>query len=676
NGAERLQIVEEWNQTAREFPGPVGVHEMVQAQAQRIPDRIAAACNGMQLSYRQLNRCANRLAHHLKGLQVGPESLVGLCMSRSLELAISLLGSLKAGAAYLPLDPGYPAQRLAYILTDAGVSVLLTEKSLLPSLPGTQALKLCPDEWMGPTGSRDDRNPSATGGFGEESLSYVIYTSGSTGQPKGVQLTQRSLRNLLQTIARIPGLAQDDILLAVTTLSFDIASLEFLLPWTLGARNVLASRGTARDAARLRQALDESGATVMQATPTSWRLLMELESQSERPLKIKAFCAGEALTPELASGLISRGASLWNLYGPSETTIYSTRHPVSSGTGPVPIGEPVDNTRTLVLDRHLHPVPVGVPGELLIGGLGLARGYLRRPALTAERFIPDAFSPLPGERLYRSGDLTRHRPDGKIEYLGRIDTQVKLRGFRIELGEIESALAEHPSVRQAAVVLQQDPRGDGLLVAYVAGRRQEAGGRRQKEGSPRSKVQSPKSPLALEPAAYSLQPTALSPYLRERLPEFMIPAQFISVDEMPLTPSGKVDRKALPTVQGHRLRPEVSCRKPQSEPEQLLAGIWKELLELDEVSVHDNFFDLGGHSFLIVRIQNRLEEALDLRIPVAKFFAHPTINALAAYLSRIGGKGEGVSSQPTPAPAVRARIERQKKARLKRRRRPPSFARP
>ena len=452
--AERHQLLVEWNDTNRDYPNDKCIHELFESQAEKTPDAVAVVFEDKQLNYRELNKRANQLAHYLTKQGVGPEVLVGICVERSLEMVVGLLGILKAGGAYVPLDPEYPKERLAFMLDEAQISVLLTQLKLLPQFIDFKAHVLCLDkDWDKIAEERDD-NPDNLAIA--ENLAYVIYTSGSTGQPKGVQIQQRSVVNLLCSTRQRPGLTDQDTLLAVTTLSFDIAGLELYLPLTVGAQTILVSREVASDGRRLVDRLGGSGVTVMQATPTSWGML--LDNQWEEGSQLKILCGGEALPKKLADQLLRRSSSLWNMYGPTETTIWSANCQVSAKWESISLGRPMDNTQTYILDANLQPVPIGVPGELYIGGDGLARGYLKRPDLTAEKFLPNPFSKEPGTRLYRTGDMARYLPDGNIEFLGRLDHQVKIRGFRIELGEIESVLSQHPAVQGTVVVARADVR--------------------------------------------------------------------------------------------------------------------------------------------------------------------------------------------------------------------------
>jgi amino acid adenylation domain-containing protein/thioester reductase-like protein len=466
---ECQQLLVEWNQTQSDFPQQICIHQLFEAQVQRVPDSVAATFANQQITYRELNARANQLARHLQALGVGPDVLVGICVERSLEMIVALLGILKAGGAYIPLDPAYPQQRLSLMLSDCQLSVLLTQQHLLAQLPEHQGQIVCLERhWQDiTTQSQDNLDANANC----ENLAYVIYTSGSTGKPKGVQIMHRSVVNFLHFMGQHLELTEQDILLSVTTLSFDIAVLEIFLPMTLGASVIIASREEAMDGTALMAKLT-NGVTVMQATPATWQLLLEVGWQGSKNLKI--LCGGEALPKKLAQQLQQRCATLWNLYGPTETTIWSATYKVVSEDGQVLIGRPMANTQFYILDSQLQPVPVGVPGELYIGGAGLARGYLNRRDLTDARFIPNLFhKSKASDRLYKTGDLVRYLPDGNIEYLSRIDHQVKIRGFRIELGEIEAVLAQHPSVKTAVVIDREDIPGQKRLVAYVVQNQQD-----------------------------------------------------------------------------------------------------------------------------------------------------------------------------------------------------------
>ncbi|MDF5729296.1 MAG: amino acid adenylation domain-containing protein [Rhizonema sp. PD38] len=474
--AERHQLLVEWNNTNVDYPHYKFSHQLLEAQVERTPDAVAVVYEDEQLTYSELNRKANQVAHYLRSAKlsrsdshrVAPEMLVGICIQRSNEMLVGLLGILKAGGAYVPLDPAYPKERLAYILSDSQVRVLLTTEKLLTELPqlaqAAYGCKIvCIDRDWEVISQENSENPVSQ--IQPENLAYVIYTSGSTGKPKGVQIPHCALSNFLHAMRQKPELTELDTLLAVTTYSFDIAALELFLPMTVGARLVVVSREIASDGTRLSAKLIQSNTTVMQATPATWQLLLAAGWGGNHQLKI--LCGGEALPRQLANQLLNRCHSLWNMYGPTETSIWSAACKVETSSSIIPISYPIANTQFYILNQHGQLVPVGVPGELHIGGDGLARGYLNRPSGTAEKFIPNPFSNKPNARLYKSGDLARYLPNGEIEYLGRIDHQVKVRGFRIELGEIEAILAQHPTVKESAVIPREDVPGDKRLVAYV-----------------------------------------------------------------------------------------------------------------------------------------------------------------------------------------------------------------
>jgi amino acid adenylation domain-containing protein len=601
--AERQQILVDWNATATPPPQAVGLHHLFEAQVERTPDSIAVIADNGQLTYRQLNQCANQLAHHLQALGVQPDVLVGLCMERSLDMVIGLLGILKAGGAYVPLDPAYPSERLAFMLHDAHVAGLVTQPQLVEKLPAPQTPVVCLAPGQEALAHARPDNPVS--GVTAEQLAYVIYTSGSTGTPKGVQIPHCAVVNFLESMRHQPGLTANDRLLAVTTLSFDIAGLELFLPLSVGARVVVVDRAVAADGKRLGQRLAETGATVMQATPATWRLLLEAGWQGSPGLKI--LCGGEALPWELAQQLLSRGASLWSLYGPTETTVWSAVMPVSAAHGWVSLGWPIANTQLYVLDRQLGPVPIGVPGELYIGGTGVARGYLNRPELTAERFLPDPFRQVPGARLYKTGDRVRYRPDGTLEFLGRLDHQMKIRGFRIELGEIEAILHQHPAVQAAIVIAREDTPGDQRLVAYLVANHQ---------------------PL---PA-----PGILRRFVQEKLPDYMVPSAFVGLQTLPLTPNGKVNRRALPAPEQQRPEPERLVQTSGDALEQLLTKVWEDVLGVRPIGIRDDFFALGGHSLLAVRLFAQIESILGHELPLATLFQAPTVEQLASVLREEG----------------------------------------
>jgi amino acid adenylation domain-containing protein len=614
------QLLAQWNRTEIEFPQDECIHQRVAAQVAKSPDATAVVFETQQLTYRELDQKANQLAHYLQSLGVGPDVLVGICCDRSPSMIIGVLGILKAGGAYVPLDPAYPQERLAFMLEDANVAVLLTQAQLQANLPQTQARVVCLDtDWSTiQTVNAGDQAPKS--GVTAEHLAYIIYTSGSTGKPKGVQIQHRSAVNLLSSIQNQPGLTAQDTLLSVTTLSFDIAVSEVFLPLIVGARLVLVSREVASDGMQLLKAMNESGATFMQPTPATWRMLLSVGWQGNPNLKM--ISTGEALPRDLADQLLPKGKELWNLYGPTETTIWSAGYRIEADHKPITIGCPIANTQLYILDQQLQPVPIGVPGELHIGGAGLARGYLNRPELTAEKFIPNPFSTEPKARLYKTGDLARWLPTGEVECLGRIDHQVKVRGYRIELGEIEATLLQHQAVEEAAVIVREDQPGERVLVSYFV----------------------PTTGTVED--AYQAIPE-LRQFLKSRLPDFMVPPLFMPLAAMPLTPNGKVDRKALPKPDAIRRELEANYIAPRNELEQQIADIWTQILNLEKVGIHDNFFELGGYSLLAIQVVSRLRQALQVEILLPILFEVPTVADLARRIETMRWALKGAQAAQT-----------------------------
>ncbi|MBW8873677.1 MAG: non-ribosomal peptide synthase/polyketide synthase [Acidobacteria bacterium] len=628
---ERRQLVQEASDSGRPVR-PACCHELFEEQARCRPDAPAVSFQGERLTYGELDARANRLAHRLRSLGVGPEVCVGICVERSLEMVVGLLAVLKAGGAYLPMDPSYPANRLAFMVEDARVPVLLTQQASAAALPSSEAIVVDIDEARESAAAwpADRPAPAAT----PQNLAYVIYTSGSTGRPKGVQIPHAALVNFLDSMAGRPGISVDDRLAAVTSLSFDIAGLEIFLPLLAGAEVVVADRETTADALRLQRLLRDRGITIMQATPATWRMLVEAGWEGRDGLKI--LCGGEALPRALAHALAARGASLWNLYGPTETTIWSAVSSVGEADRAISLGRPIANTQVHLLDRDLGLVPYNVAGEVHIGGDGLARGYLGRPELTAERFIPDPHGSVPGARLYKTGDLARRPAGGDLEFLGRLDHQVKVRGYRIELGEIEAALHRHGAVREAVVVAHEDGGGTQRLVAYWVPR----------EGE-------------------SATASELLAHVRRSLPEQMVPAVLVQLPTLPLTPNGKVDRKALPDPAGERPDLASTYMPPSSEAERKVAGIWKDALQVEQIGIHDNFFDLGGHSLLMVQVQGRLAEAFRVEVPVIELFRHPTVASLAGFITRQQPEEVKVQEGVDRAETRRAAMARRGRARAR-----------
>ncbi len=614
---ERHQLLWEWNDARLVLEGGTTLLDPILEWARRTPTAVAVSCAGRDLTYAELVAQARRLASTLQELGVGPEVPVGLCLERSPEMVVGLLGILLAGGAYVPLDPLFPRERLAWALEDAGAAIVLTEAQLVGVLPaislGERRRTLLLDE-LDLTGEGATPPASKPQPHG---LAYILFTSGSTGRPKGVTVPHGALFNFLAAIDRVLAPRAGEGLLAVTTLSFDIAGLEIFLPLVTGGRVILASREAAADGVQLVAELERSGAVRMQATPATWRLLLEAGWVGAEHLQ--ALCGGEALPRELARELRGRVRAIWNLYGPTETTIWSALARLDAIEGSVPIGRPIGNTVIRLLDRHFAPTPSGVAGEVFIGGAGVARGYAGRPDLTAERFLPDPAGAEVGARLYRTGDLARLLPDGRIEFLGRADQQVKVRGFRIELEEIEAALESQPEIERAVVVVR-DVDGDPRLVAFLAG-------------------------TEIPP------PATLRAALARRLPDYMIPSRFVPVDAFPLTPNGKVDRRSLVhaalTTSSGEAGLAADPDQAQDPFQEITAGVFARVLGLEKVGLHDNFFALGGHSLLATRAMSLLREALGVELPLQALFGAPT----AAGLARAA---EVASRQPSAPPPLLA----------------------
>lgn len=603
--SERDLMLIQWNATRTPVPSPHCLHLLVEEQAARDPAAIAVVYANSSLTYSELNQRANQLAHYLRERGVGPEVLVGVCLERSLDMIVALLGVLKAGGAYLPLDSALPEERLLFMFTDAGARVLITEHQLQFAIPEHDASMIYLDtDWEYIARQPTTNLPAHSQ---PDYAAYALYTSGSTGVPKCVVVEHSNVINLLHAMREKLKITAQDVFLAVTTLSFDIAALELFLPLIVGARVEIVSREIATDGVRLRKALETSQATFMQGTPASWRLLLAAGWQGLPELNI--LCGGEALSGGLAKQLMQKGKNCWNLYGPTETTIWSTIEHVTSADGPPSIGRPIANTQIYLLDSFLQPVPIGVAGELYIGGDGVVRGYLNRPDLTAERFIPHPFSSDSSMRLYKTGDLARYLANGTIEYLGRRDYQVKVRGYRIELGEIETVCAEHPALDEVVVIAREMTAGDIRLVAYFT------------------------SSLNAPPDIDELRS-----FLSKKLPEYMVPGLFVLLENLPLTPNGKIDRKALPNPDHLFLRTRGKFVAPKTDTERVIVEIWREILHVTEIGVQDNFFDLGGHSLLVTQVRGKLREKLGIELPLLDLFRFTTVRTLAQHITN--GKSE------------------------------------
>jgi amino acid adenylation domain-containing protein/non-ribosomal peptide synthase protein (TIGR01720 family) len=599
---QERRLLSEWNRTRAEFPSEHCLHELIEEQVERTPEAVAVVFEQEQLTYAELNARANQLARHLRKLGVGPEVKVGICLERSLEMVIGLLGILKAGGAYVPLEPEHPRERLAFMLDDAQLPVLLTARHLSDSLPTQAAIVVRLDaDW--PLIALESK-ASVQSETTAQNITYVIYTSGSTGRPKGVMNTHRAVCNRLHWMQKTYNLTGSDRVLQKTPFSFDVSVWEFFWPLMTGARLVLAPPGAHRDGSSLIRLIEKQQVTVMHFVPAMLQVWLDQPGLEKcRSLRI-VVCSGEALPFELQERFFAGlPAELHNLYGPTEAAIDVTfwKCLPESKRRVVPIGRAIANTQIHILDRRLQTVPINVPGELYIGGVGLARGYLRRPDLTAEKFIPNPFGDEAGERIYRTGDLARYSADGQIEFLGRLDHQVKLRGFRIELGEIEALLSQHEAVREAVVIARDKAGGERQLVAYVV------------------RAQSGATPSA----------NALRAFLKEKLPNYMVPASFVILDALPLTASGKVDRRTLPPPDHAQAESERTFVEARTMTEQVLAEIWSRLLGVERVSIHDDFFELGGHSLLGMQLISRVREALGVELTVRALFDAPTVSTFA-----------------------------------------------
>ena len=586
-----------------ENPLSRAAQQLIEVQVERTPNAVALTMGQERITYRELNSRSNRLAHFLCSLGAGPGRIVGVYLDRSFDSVVALLAILKCGAIYLPLDPKYPKDRLEFMIEDSAIALLVAHSSRQESLPATSARVLLLDRERESIAAASADNLDVC--LGPEQVAYVIYTSGSTGKPKGVMIAQSALVNFLVAMRKTPGVRESDILLSVTPTSFDISLLEYLVPLTAGAQIVMATTEQAGDGRELQRLLEQFAVTLMQATPATWRMLLENNWEGKSDLRI--LCGGEALTLDLARQLLPRSRELWNMYGPTEATVWSSVDRVLSPDR-ISLGEPIPNLRYYVLDEHQKPVAAGTPGELWIGGTGIANGYLNRPELTAERFVvnPSADSENPAARLYRTGDEVRYRPDGSLEFLGRLDHQVKLHGFRIELGEIECALVAIDGIAQAVVTVREDRPGDKRMVAYYTGRR-------------------------------IINASALIESLKTSLPDYMIPSAFVPLERFPLTPNSKVDRKALPAPENKRPLLAQDFIAPRTQVEKQLASLWCELLQLEEIGIDDSFFELGGNSLAAVRMVRQFHARFGREIPAVEVFQHPTIAKLAELLE--GNKG-------------------------------------
>ncbi|WP_169829171.1 non-ribosomal peptide synthetase [Tsuneonella mangrovi] len=600
DAAEREALLHDWNPPATQFP-ELHPHQLVEQQAAVTPDAPAVIGENVALTYAALNARANRMAARLRGMGVGPGELVAVCMERSPDLVVALLAVMKTGGAYVPLDPTFPVDRLHYMVENSRAKVCISQPGVVDRLGPVEAetVLLEANDPRLEEGDASDQPP--TGSL--DDLAYVIYTSGSTGRPKGVQVVRRGLVNFLESMRHEPGIGRSDVLHSLTTICFDIAALELFLPLICGAQVVIKSQKLALDPELLLASMEETGTTIMQATPVTWRMLLDQGWRGDPPIKV--LCGGEAMSLELAGQLVATGCEVWNLYGPTETTIWSSVRRVRAQEDAINLGYPIANTSFLICSPDLELQPVGVPGELLIGGDGLARGYFALDEMTREKFIDHPFAP--GERLYRTGDLVVRQASGDIRFLGRIDNQVKLRGFRIELGDIETHLEAHPAVKQCVVVARNDKGGEKRLVAYL-----------------------------LASTGETIDVDALRSFARERMPDYMIPSSYMGLETLPLTPNGKVDRKALPDP---TYLPDLEAVgsdyvAPGNETEKILAHMWMEILAIDKVSITDSFQDLGGTSLSAASLMVRIRAQFGYSFSPDVLLQAPTIQRIAEAINQ------------------------------------------
>ena len=629
--SERRQLLVEWNDTKTDYPKDQCIHEVFETQVQKTPDAVVLVLKDQQLTYRELNNRANQLAHYLRRLGVDADGLVGLCLDRSLDRIVAMLGILKAGGAYVPLDPSYPRDRLAFMIQDTQVSVILTDVHYAGELPPSNARVIRLDQDWKDIGQEVTENPQFPST--PDHLAYVMYTSGSTGRPKGVEVTHRGITRLLFGGA-YAQLDADQTILQLAPVTFDASTFEIWGALLHGGKCVLYPERVPSPQ-DLGEIINQQGVTTLWLTASLFNTVIDEAPQALSEVR-QLLIGGESLSvPHVRRGLERLPhTEIVNGYGPTESTTFACCYRIprrlDENIRSIPIGKPIGNTRLYILDRQMIPVPIGVVGEIYIGGDGLARGYFHRPELTAERFIAHYFDGEPSQRLYRTGDLGRYLPDGNIEYLGRTDNQVKVRGFRIELGEIEAVLAQHPAIQQAMVLAREDTPGDRRLVAYCVAT----------DGS--------------SPSGYDLRS-----FLQQKLPDYMMPSVFVFLDSLPLTPNGKLDRKALPAPDQSRPELDDAFAAPRTPIEEILANIWAGVLKLDKVGIHDNFFHLGGHSLLGTQVVTRIRDAFKLDLPLRTLFEAPTIHGLAQKLQYLRDKHEVArTAQIAPVAREQFRIQR------------------
>jgi amino acid adenylation domain-containing protein len=600
-------LLQSWSECPAPFPDKLCMHQLFEQHVLTQPEADALMFEDQRLSYSELNRRANQLAHYLREQGAGPDRIIAICLDRSVEMVVSVLAVLKSGAAYLALDPAYPSDRLAFMLEDSGVSLLLSNTTLTARLPRHSAKVIEVDSNGDILSGHPESNPDSV--VNPNHLAYVIYTSGSTGKPKGVLVEHHGWCNVAEAQIKTFGLVSGMRVLQFASLSFDASAFEFSMAWGSGGALCLGTQDQLLPGPNLAKMLSNSAVEVVTLPPTALGALPDSELPDLKVITV----AGEACPRELVRRWSKPGKRFFNLYGPTETTIWASYAECFSNISSLPpIGKPVSNMELYVVDQQMQKLPIGMPGELCIGGEGVTRGYLNRPQLNGERFIVDPFRQIPNKRLYRSGDLVRFQSDGNLEFLGRLDHQVKIRGHRVELGEIESQLRCFPGVAEAVVVAHIAKDGERQLLAYA---------------SPAGQV--------------LLSHNLLREHLRKTLPMYMVPAQIMVLEEIPLSPNGKVDRKALPSPESQSAQSVEIAKTAQSEMEQVVSDVWQRILQIDTIDIHQNFFDLGGHSMKMAQVQTALSQELRHEIPLVDLFQYPTISALAAHFG--GGSGEKVA---------------------------------
>ncbi|MDF5723198.1 MAG: amino acid adenylation domain-containing protein [Rhizonema sp. PD37] len=613
---EQHQLLWEWNNTLAEYPNHKDIQQVFESQVERLPDAVAVVFEQQQLTYRQLNAKANQLAHFLQKLGVVKERLVGICVEDSLLMAVAVLGTLKAGGAFVPLAPAYPQERLAYMLDESQALVLLTEQHLVDCLPSSNVKVVCLDSVEETISQENDCNPISN--ITSENLAYVIFTSGSTGKPKGILMTHEGVVSRVNRTQEIHKFTSDDRILQLGNTSFDLFIWEFFIPLLTGAKLVASHPQNIGDFDDLIRLINREQITIARFVPSILKMLLENDKFTSCNSIRRVITGGDKLTVDLVEAFISNfDIELYNQYGPSERPSSITwRCQRREKQTSIPIGRPLPNTEVYILDQIGNLTPIGVVGELHIGGPGLARGYLNKPDLTLQKFIPNPFSKKPGSRIYKTGDLARYLPDGNLEFVGRVDNQVKIRGFRIELEGIEAVLSQHPEVQQVLVISREDQQGDPRLVAYFVP---------IKEQVPTVKT--------------------LRSFLKQKLPDYMIPSAFVSLEAIPLSPNGKVDRHALPAPDTSNF--SQSFVLPRTPTEEILAAIWIEVLGLEQVSIHDNFFEVGGHSLLATQVVSRLRQAFSLELPLRHMFELPTVAELALEIEKTNWTLKHLQNSPS-----------------------------